>query len=158
MTLRLHLKKEGKIFLKRIGRNDVELEREAANIFHQKFDPAFKQEFTVNQNGEMQVTAYYINHSPYTLTKTASNWQGYNYSKLTGKFLNTETNTTLDISFSNDKTYDVIIGTDSTKGLLVTPYKFLVDFYSIDVEEGENINTLYLNGERVKRVKFIRQK
>lgn len=106
----------------------------------------------------MQVTAYYINHSPYTLTKTASNWQGYNYSKLTGKFLNTETNTTLDISFSNDKTYDVIIGTDSTKGLLVTPYKFLVDFYSIDVEEGENINTLYLNGERVKRVKFIRQK
>lgn len=152
-------KREGKIFLKRIGRNDVELEREAANIFHQNFDSAFKQEFTSNQKGEMQVTAYYINHSPYTLTKIAANWQGYDYAKLTGKFLNTETNTTLDISFSNDKTYNVIIGTkDSTKGLLITPNKFLINFYSIDIEEGEKINTLYLNGERMKRVKFIRQK
>lgn len=153
-------KRDGKIFLKRIGRNDVELEREAANIFHQKFDPAFKQEFTSNQKGEMQVTAYYINHSPYTLTKAISNWEGYDYNKLTGKFLNTETNTTLDIGFSNDKTYNVIIGsTDSTKGLLITPYKLLIDFYSVDIEKkGTDADTLYLNAERMKRIKFIRLK
>jgi CubicO group peptidase (beta-lactamase class C family) len=45
-------KRDGKIYLKRVGRNDVELEREAANIFHQKFDTAFKQEFTTNTNGK----------------------------------------------------------------------------------------------------------
>ncbi len=72
-------KKDNKVFLKRVGRNDVELEREADNIFHQKFDPAFKQEFTTNSKGEKQITAYYINHSPYSLTKVNQILKGYDF-------------------------------------------------------------------------------
>ncbi|NBP69148.1 MAG: class A beta-lactamase-related serine hydrolase, partial [Cytophagia bacterium] len=56
-------KRDGVLYLKRIGRNDVQLEREADNILHQTYDPAFKQEFKRNEKGEMTVTAYYTSHS-----------------------------------------------------------------------------------------------
>jgi len=35
-------KSDEKLYLKRIGRNDIGLEKEAGNLFHQKFDPLFK--------------------------------------------------------------------------------------------------------------------
>jgi Beta-lactamase len=153
-------KQDGKLFLKRIGRNDVELEREADNVFHQKYDPAFKQEFTKNSKGEMQITAYYINHSPYTLTKATADWRGFDFNSLNGKFLNSETNTLLEISYKNDQTYEVkTANQDSSKGILITSAKLLVDNYSINFDKTDsNIQHLYLNGERIKRVRFVRQK
>jgi len=152
-------KRDSILYLKRIGRNDVELEREADNIYHQTYDPDFKQEFKRNEKGEMTVTAYYTSHSPYTLTKTVSNWTNFNYQSLNGKYLNTETNVTIDIKFSSDKTYDVKIGSqDSTKGLLISPSKMLVDFYVLNIESnGTSTNTILLNSDRVQRVKFVRK-
>jgi CubicO group peptidase (beta-lactamase class C family) len=151
-------KRDSILYLKRIGRNDVQLEREANNILHQTYDPDFKQEFKRNEKGEMTVTAYYTTHSPYTLTKPISNWADYNYQALNGRFTNTETNVFMDIKFAGDKSYDVKIGgQDISKGLLISPTRLLVDNYVLDIE---NIimppKTIFLSADRIQRVKFIR--
>jgi len=154
-------KKNNAIFLKRNGRNDVELEREADNIFHQKYDPLFKQEFTRDSTGNLQVTAYYINHSPYTLTKQITDFTGFVYSSLEGDFINDETDVVMSIRHKSGNDYLVILPTDdSTTGLLITPGKMLVGNYtlSIDTNSGTaNVAVLYLNGERIKRVRFVRK-
>lgn len=149
-------KRENKLFLKRIGRNDVELEREANNIFHQKYDTLFKQEFNKNLKGELQVTAYYINHSPYSLTKVNDNMSLNEFSQRKGKYYNQETNTTIEITSANNKSFDVKIGSNqSTKALLISSSKILVNNYSISFDSNRT-DVLYLNGERIKKVKFIK--
>ncbi len=151
-------KRDSIIYLKRIGRNDVKLEREADNIFHQTYDPDFKQEFKRNEKGEMTVTAYYTSHPPYTLTKSISNWTGYNYQAINGTFINTETSVTMEVRFIGNKSYDVKIGNqDTTKGLLISPTKLLVDNYVLNIENNIAIpKTLLLSADRMQRVKFIR--
>ncbi|MCP9770611.1 class A beta-lactamase-related serine hydrolase [Lacihabitans sp. LS3-19] len=147
------------LYLKRIGRNDVKLEREADNILHQTYDPDFKQEFKKNEEDEMTVTVYYTSHSPYTLTKANSNWTKYNYQALNGKFINSETNVTIDIKFSGDKYYDIkVVGSqDSIKGFLISPTKLLVNNYVFDIENnGGTPKTFLLSADRIERVKFVR--
>ncbi len=153
-------KRGDKFFLKRLGRNDVELEREGENIFHQKSDPAFKQEFNTNSKGEMEVTAYYTTHDPYTLTRANYDWSGMNYEALNGKYLNVETNVLLDIKHVTNKHYEVIIGSkDSSNGLLIAPNKMLVNQYSISFEKNKSgVATLLLNGNRIKQIQFNRVK
>ena len=151
-------KRDSHIYLKRIGRNDVQLEREAGNIYHQTYDPDFKQEFKRNEKGEMTVTAYYTSHAPYTLTRLAADWTGYDYQALNGKYFNSETNVTIAIRFSDNKNYNITIGSqNSTKGLLISPAKMLVDFYVIEPEKNGPVpNTLFLSSDRIKQVKFVR--
>ena len=151
-------KRDSILYLKRIGRNDVQLERESDNILHQTYDPDFKQEFKKNEKGEMTITAYYTSHSPYTLTKAVSNWTGYNYQALNGKFLNSETNVTTEIKYTGDKSYDVKVGSqDSTKGLLISPTKLLVDNYVFDIENRVGTPKIFLlSADRIERVKFVR--
>ncbi len=152
-------KRDSILYLKRIGRNDVQLVREADNILHQTFDPDFKQEFKKNEKGEMTVTAYYTSHSPYSLTKAISNWTSYNYQALNGKFINSETNVTIDIKYAGDKYYDVkAVGSqDSTKGILISPTKLLVDNYVFDFENKVGTPKIFLlSADRIERVKFVR--
>lgn len=146
------------LLLKRQGRNDVKLEREAANILYQTFDPDFKQEFKRNAKGEMEVTAYYTSHAPYTLTKVNSNWAGFDFSLLNGSYVNTETNVTIEIKFLNARDYEVKIGDRNvSNGLLISPVKLLVNNYAIEVErKSGSIDTLYLSGGRIEKVKFVR--
>ncbi|NBW37800.1 MAG: class A beta-lactamase-related serine hydrolase [Cytophagia bacterium] len=151
-------KRDGVLYLKRIGRNDVQLEREADNILHQTYDPAFKQEFKRNEKGEMTVTAYYTSHSPYTLTKSNSDWTGYKYQALNGKFINSETHVTIKIRFSGDKSYDVKSSSQkSTKGLLISPTKLLVDNYVLEFDNASTPNLFLLSADRIEKIKFIRQ-
>ncbi|MEZ4777709.1 MAG: serine hydrolase domain-containing protein [Bacteroidia bacterium] len=147
-------KNDNKIFLKRVGRNDVELEREADNIFRQKFDTDFKQEFTTNSNGEMQVTAYYVNHSPYSLTKVGKPGNEFDFNKINGDYFNSETNTNITLKYLDAVNYEVTFRADYvTKGLLVSDNKVLVDFFSLEFRDGD----LLLNGERIKQVKYKRK-
>ena len=142
------------LFLKRAGRNDVELEREADNIFHQKFDSAFKQAFTTNSKGEMQVTAYYTNHAPYSLTKVNQILKGFDFKSINGEYVNSETNTTLRVKYMDGMNYKIRLGKKyKTKGLLVSATKMLVDSYSLEIRNG----ALFLNGERIKQVKYNRK-
>jgi len=146
--------KDGKVYLKREGRNDVELVREADNIFHQKFDPAFKQEFTTNANGDKLVTAYYINHAPYTLRKVESIAADYDFGKFNGAYINDETNTSINIQHLSDTNYEVTFRNDyKTSGLLVSNTKMLVNAYSLEFQDGY----ILLNGNRVKNVRFVRE-
>lgn len=150
--------KDSMLYLSRIGRNDVPMERESANILHQTNDPDFKLEFKRNDKGEMTVTAYYTSHAPYTLTKSVSDWTGYHYTALNGKFINTETNVSIDIQFTGDKNYTIKIGSNNiTKGLLIAPTKLLAASYVLDfTETTTGPNTFLLSADRIKRVKFVR--
>ncbi|WP_337045295.1 serine hydrolase domain-containing protein [Emticicia sp. 17c] len=137
------------IYLKRFGRNDVKLSREAPNIWHQTYDPDFKQEFKRNEKGQLQVTAYYTTHEPYTLTKTESNWVGFDSHTIVGKYRNDETAATLEIRPKQEKTYEVIIK-ESAEGLLISPDKMIVNGYVLEITN----NSIKLNGDRIKRVLF----
>lgn len=146
--------KDGKVFLKRDGRNDVELEREAANIFHQKYDPNFKQEFKKNAKGEMQVTAYYINHAPYSLTKTGSIGDEYDFKKINASYFNSETNTELSIKHLDGIHYEITFPSDKKRqALLVSPTKLLVGSYTLAFLNED----ILLNGERIKQIKYKRK-
>jgi CubicO group peptidase (beta-lactamase class C family) len=150
-------KKDGFLYLKRMGRNDVKLEREASNIFHQTYDPDFKQEFKKNDKGEMEVTAYYTSHAPYTLTKYNVDWTGFKNTALNGKFINRETNVTINIGFAGDRVYDVKIGNqNNTKALLISPTQLLVDNYIIEFGKTKSIMTFLLSGGRIERIRFVR--
>jgi CubicO group peptidase (beta-lactamase class C family) len=151
-------KRDGILYLKRIGRNDVPLKREGDNILHQTYDLDFKQEFKRNEKGEMTVTAYYTSHSPYTLTKSNSDWTGYNYQSLNGRFINSETNVTIKIKFAGDKSYDIKVGSQKNiKGLLISPTKLLVDYYVLEFDNASTPNLFLLSADRIERIKFIRQ-
>ena len=148
----------GNLVLSRIGRGETELVREADNIFHQKYDPAFKQEFTKNENGEMVVTAYYTTHAPYCLTNADSNWANYDYKSLNGTYNNQETGVELNLKYDNHKNYLVSMNGQENKGILVTPSKLLVNNYVIEFDIKYNdISTLFLSADRIENVKFKRE-
>ncbi|TXD81499.1 beta-lactamase family protein [Subsaximicrobium wynnwilliamsii] len=150
-------KDDGKLYLKRIGRSDIELIREFDNIFNQKFDKDFKQEFIENENGEMQVTAYYTNHSPYTLTRKKSDWKDYGYQALNGKYNNSETDVNIEISYLSNKDYKVLIGDQENSGLLIAPTKLMVNNYVFEFANGTNVvESLSLNTDRIIGVNFER--
>jgi CubicO group peptidase (beta-lactamase class C family) len=150
-------KDDGKLFLKRIGRNDIELVRESDNVFNQKFDRDFKQEFIKNESGEMEVTAYYINHSPYVLTRKKSDWKGYDYQALNGLYTNSETDVNIEISHLSNKNYKVLIGDQENSGLLIAPTKLMVNNYVFEFEnESKNVKSLSLNSDRIRGVNFGR--
>ena len=150
-------KDDGKLYLKRIGRNDVELVREADNVFNQKFDKDFKQEFIKNESGEMEVTAYYVSHSPYTLTRKKSDWKGYDYQALNGTYNNSEIDVDIEISHLSNKDYKVLIGDQENSGLLIAPTKLMVNNYIFEFgNESKNIKSLSLNSDRIRGVNFAR--
>ncbi|MFN3852701.1 MAG: serine hydrolase domain-containing protein [Spirosomataceae bacterium] len=140
------------IYLIRIGRNDIKLKREADNIFYQSNDRDFKQEFTKNTSGQMQVTVYYPTHAPYTLTRIDADWQGFDFGSLNGVFLNQETGVKMSIEHQKDKTYKVMLGNETSTGLLLSPTKLLVDNYNIKIQSQKK--ELLLNGDRIKNVRF----
>lgn len=150
------LKKDGELLLRRDGRNDTRLVREGANIFHQWNDPAFKQEFVRNEKGEMTVTAYYTTHAPYTLTRPLANWNGFLFSSISGKYINTETGAVLLLEYNNDSSYRALLGgTNNYAAVPVTPAKLLLGGYLIDISDSKPA-TLFLSGDRVRKVRFER--
>lgn len=153
------IQKNDQLYLKREGRNDVEIIRESNNIFHQKYDPAFKQEFIKDSNGLMTVTAYYTNHAPYSLKKIQTDWTDYNFSRINGTYLNEETNTTIYIQYAEANTYRIKFNKNNfVNGVLIAPNKLLVNGYSIDITTSETKAILmYLNGSRIKQLKYTLQ-
>lgn len=145
----------GTLKLRRSGRNDITLEREADNIFHQKNDPAFKQELTLSEKGEKKVTAYYTTHAPYSLTRPNVSWEGFTDSVWKGKFMNDETGVELTFIKSSDKKFLIKSGEREYNGVLVTPTKMLADNYTFLL--GDN-QTILLDGERIRNVLFRKKK
>lgn len=143
------------LVLKRSGRNDIILEREADNIFHQKNDPAFKQEFRLNDKKEMEVTAYYTTHAPYTLTRPIVKWDGFDPQLWRGTFINNETGSIIKLEPSTNKTISLNMGESSWKALFVTPQKVLAGNYTLYRIAGDT-TTIFLDGERIRKIKFTK--
>lgn len=101
------------------------------------------------------MTAYYINHSPYTLKKVANNWDNFDFKSIDGDYFNPEINVTISVRYKNDSNFDVTIGNDyKTTGLLISRTKMLVDFYTIDFGQNGTTGEFYLSGDRIKKVSF----
>ncbi|MCZ4222927.1 serine hydrolase domain-containing protein [Pedobacter rhodius] len=158
-TFRFELR-DSVLFLIRSGRNDIRLERESANVFHQWNDTAFKQEFKLNSKKEMEITAYYTSHAPYTLKRANSDWSGFDFNKLNGSFLNKETGSVISFRYQNNKTYEVKIAGDAESCELITPENLIANGYAIQILKDKNgyLNEIQLNGNRIKNVRFNRVK
>lgn len=153
------VKKENAIYLKRIGRNDVLLERENDNLFHQTYDTNFKQEFTKNLQGEIEVTAYYTTHAPYKLKKISSDFTNFNFQSINGMYSNSETDAVIEVKYSVDKNYVVKIGKqENLNGILLSNNKLLVESYVLEiVTHTDNSKTILLSSDRLQKVKFERK-
>lgn len=142
--------------LKRAGRNDIVLERESANVFRQKNDTLFRLAFTRNAGNHWQVTAYYIDHSPYTLTKASADFSGFDFSNIGGYFVNNETGTRLLIQYLTRQDYEITFpGEEKSRAMIVSPTLMLVDGYSIQIADARAI---LLNGSRIRQVRFEKEK
>lgn len=153
------IQKDSALFLRRYGRNDVKLERESSNVFHQVNDPAFKQEFILGQNGKWEVTAYYTAHAPYTLSREALPGPAYDFTTWNGQFRNEEIDLEMKITYQDNLTYSIILrGNDTTTGILLAPDRLLFDGYLLKrVPKGKRRTDLLLFGNRIRAVRFVRQ-
>lgn len=153
------VEKEGELYMQRSGRNDIKLLREADNVFHQWNDAPFKQEFTKNDMGEMQITAYYPTVAPSTLTRTESDWTGVDYKALEGQYVNTETDVSATLSYVEDRIYRVKIGKQKISAVLLTPTELLVDDYRLYFSRtaSGSIDELFLSSGRIQKLRFVRK-
>ncbi len=149
-----YIRKDGELYLRRSGRNDILLQRESDNVFNEVNDPAFKQEFVKDEDGVLTVTAYYNTHGPFSLSKVEEDWEGFNFKSLEGSYLNGETDVRMNIEHKDESNYNVKIGEYETKGLLVNTEKMLVDGYNIIFGKMDDKIVVYLNGDRAKNIRF----
>jgi CubicO group peptidase (beta-lactamase class C family) len=151
--------RDGKVFLERHERNPVELELERGNVYHEIADPAFKQEFTRNERGELQVTAYYWAHAPYTLAKSNVDLMGYDYRAMNGSFQNDETGLAFSVKYQQEGRYQIVIGGKKMKGNLLGPDELLVDNYKLRAvrsEDGAVAELRLHDGNRIMNLRCTR--
>lgn len=152
--------RDGKLFLIRNGRNDVELELEAGNIYRQLYDPAFKQEFIVAENGTVSMTFYYWQHAPYSFNKKDIDWSGYDCAGLDGKYFSEELQTTVTLKHLEAKNYQVVMNKKKRTALLREPDFLTVGgTYKVRIQRDaeHKIVGFLVNGDRVEKVRFERE-
>ncbi|WP_298427538.1 serine hydrolase domain-containing protein [uncultured Kordia sp.] len=151
--------RDGDLYMLRSGRNDMKLLREADNVFHQWNDAPFKQEFTKNENGVLQVTVYYPSVAPFTLTRIESDLSRFDFKTLSGTFYNEETDVSFSIKYVKDQAYEVKFGKKKKSGLLVYANEMLVDDYNLSFEKDANgtINEIRVTSGRIQNVRFVRK-
>ncbi len=142
--------REGELFLLREGRNDTKLIRESDNVFQQWNDAPFKQEFTLNEDDDMQVTAYYHEPAPFTLTRINSDFTGYEFESLSGSYHNEETGVGLTLNYLSDKSYEFLLREEQYQTEILKPDYFRVAGFTIIYEEGD----ILFNGNRNSNVRF----
>lgn len=150
---------DGALFLERDGRNDVELELEKGNIYRQKFDPDFKQEFTWDEEKGMQVTAYYWAHAPYSLTRSNVDWSAYDFTALEGTYYNDELDLTYEVIYAEDHQYQFKTMGKKRRGEMYGGDKLLMNGNNIFVKRNDagKIVALLLNDDRVRNLCFVRK-
>lgn len=149
--------KEDGLYLLRDGRSDVLLERIGPNIWQQVYDPVFKQEFTVDENGNTLVTVYYSSHPPYALQKIETDWKDFDFQSLNGAYFNNETGVSIHLQHQTDQTFQVKVGDRERKGELLTPSRIVVGGYQLQFSEQKGQRDLYLAGDRIRKVYFQKE-
>lgn len=152
--------RDEELFLLRTGRNDTKLIREADNVFQQWNDAPFKQEFTKNEKGEMQVTAYYPNTPTFTLTRRNTDFSDFDFKTLDGKYTNEETGVTFEINYQSDLKYSIKNATDDMTAILLSTEKLVINDYGyslkIGMKKGDGTRDLFLTSGRIQNVRFSR--
>ncbi|WP_299434488.1 serine hydrolase domain-containing protein [uncultured Aquimarina sp.] len=156
------VEKEGELYLVRSGRNDTKLIREADNVFQQWNDAPFKQEFTKNEKGEMEITAYYTRTKPFTLIKKNTNFSDFDFKSVNGTFLNKETEVDFSIKYVSGVNYKVKSGKTKMKAILLSPTELVINDYNYKItikkDENSTISHLLLTSDRIQNVKFSKIK
>lgn len=145
---------QGIIFCILILKKGIETENRSAYWLS-----AFKQEFTINDQGELQVTADYTTHAPYTLTQVLADLSGIESNNYTGVFHNAETGAEISIEHLSDFYFRVSISNqNSYNATLLKPGLMIAGSYQISfpVHQTGNIERFLLDGERIKDVEFVR--
>ncbi len=148
--------RDSSLFLIRTGRNDIRLERESSNCFHQWNDPAFKLEFLTNQKKETTVTAYYTTHAPYTLKKISADFSKLNFRDADGSYINNETGVSLVIAYDSLQNYLIKIEGQDRQAIRITPSKFICGNYRLEFNAARKKPFIVLHGDRIRQVKFVR--
>ncbi|MTB50669.1 serine hydrolase [Lewinella sp. W8] len=151
--------RDAKVFLERHERNPVEIELERGNVYHEIADPAFKQEFTRNERGELQVTAYYWSHAPYTLTRSEIDLTDYDFRAMNGSFQNEETGLAFSVQHQAEGKYQIHLGGEKLKGRLLGPDELLVQNYklrAVRAADGSITELRLGDGNRIMNLRCVR--
>jgi len=151
---------DDQLVLERDGRNDVELELEKGNIYRQKFDPAFKQEFAWDEEKGMQVTAYYWAHAPYSLTRSNVDWKDYDFKGLEGEFYNDELDVSFDVTYTKGQRYQIKSGKDKMKGDMYKRDQLLAgggNNIKVSRDASGKVTALLVSDDRTKGLRFVRK-
>ncbi|SHG73838.1 serine hydrolase domain-containing protein [Winogradskyella jejuensis] len=154
--------RNGDLYLLRSGRNDMKLIREADNIFQQWNDAPFKQEFTKNEKGEMQVSAYYPNTPNFTMTRKDIDLKGFDYKAINGSFLNEETGVSFSVKYDAGLNYEITNGENKMKAIILSRDELVINDYDyrIRVEKNKDnlVSDIFLTSGRIQNVRFSRIK
>lgn len=154
------VEREGDLYLLRSGRNDTKLIREADNVFQQWNDAPFKQEFTKNEEDEMQVTAYYTRTPHFILTRTNTDFTYFDFESVNGSFLNKETGVSFTVKCLSDLNYEVTSGDTKMTAILLSPSELVINDYDYRIkmqkDKNNNVSDLFLTSGRIQNVRFYR--
>ncbi|MEL7532337.1 MAG: hypothetical protein AAFN10_13550, partial [Bacteroidota bacterium] len=150
------LEEEGKWLMRRMGRNDIELEKEGDNLWHEVTDPTFKQWFSLDDENNYQITLYHTSHQPYSLQKIASDITEIDFAAANGQYLNDETGGEIKIKYLEDDRYEVNLRGRDRQALMLEPDKLVLNSYILDLERDRDgkVQTVLLYSSRLKAVRF----
>lgn len=159
-TIMEFVKRGDDLYLLRSGRNDMKLNRALDNVFQQWNDPPFKQEFIKNEDGSMQVTFYYTNTPPFTLTRIDADFSNFDFNSVNGSYINQETGVAFSLGHKADKKYLLQYGERKLEAVLLSPEELFVGGVNyrlrIVKELGGNYDLLLSKG-RIRGVRFVRE-
>ncbi|MEL6590991.1 MAG: hypothetical protein AAFQ68_12965, partial [Bacteroidota bacterium] len=153
------VEQDGKWLMQRMGRNDIELEKEGDNLWHEVTDPTFKQWFSLDDENNYQITLYHTSHPPYSLKKVEADFEEIDFAGANGRYLNSETGGEITIKYLEADQYEVNLRNRDRDALMLEPEKLILNSYILDLErdaEGK-VQTVLLYSSRLKAVRFERK-
>ncbi|MEO0471597.1 MAG: serine hydrolase domain-containing protein [Bacteroidota bacterium] len=129
--------KDDGFYLQRQERNDIKMLPEADNLFQQSDDSTFKQHFSLDENGQLQITFYHTSHPPYSFTKIDNNKLPETLTDLDGKWVNQETGGIIKLKYQKEDQYAVTIRKKSGNARMYAPDVLLLNDYRLDVIRDE---------------------
>ena len=145
--------------LERPNRDPITIEKEEGDLFHEVGDPAFKQHFALNDEGEQTLTAYYPSHAPYTLTKLEAFPANFQAQQWSGKYRNVELGLIVQLVYEEEHIFKLIFrGAKRQKrsGQLISPTRMRAEGYGVEFLDVDGQQQLLLTNNRARGVQFDR--
>ncbi|MEO0874193.1 MAG: serine hydrolase domain-containing protein, partial [Bacteroidota bacterium] len=145
--------------LERPNRDAIVIEREEGDLFQEVADPAFKQSFTLNEDGQQTVTAYYPTHNPFTLTKLADFPADFQAQQWAGKYRNLDTGVTVQLVDRGQNTFALKFQGEKRQkrdGVLLSPTIMNAQGYGLEFSEADGRKQFALSNNRIRGLQFVR--